>query len=71
MAAADKVLLKLRVGHESQLLDAPLSKQGALHTHRWTVFVRAAEGGPLDSRLLQKAVFALHPDFPNPNRGSF
>ncbi len=69
--SAEKVLLRLVIGHESTLLDVPLIQlpPHPPHTHRWTVFVRSVDGGVLESTLLVKVVFCLHTDFANPKRG--
>uniref|UniRef100_F1L316 Protein ENL n=1 Tax=Ascaris suum TaxID=6253 RepID=F1L316_ASCSU len=66
MTTVSRALLRLFIGHKSEMLDRPTSEG---HTHRWTVFVRSA--GPLqfvDRSFVTKVVFELHPDFANPHR---
>lgn len=65
----ETLLLRLDVGHESVLLAEPRTTFPTAHTHRWTVFVRGQDEGSLDPNLIQKVVFHLHDDFPNPKRG--
>ena len=69
MANGEDLLLKLRIGHESVLLNQPLKRKSGEHTHRWTVFVRAHDGNSFDTKLINRVVFKLHPDFDNPKRG--
>lgn len=62
---SDKIYFRIMVGHESEVLKPKLANG---HTHRWTVFVKGADGGELDCSVVQKVVFLLHNDFPNPKR---
>ncbi|CDW58558.1 YEATS family protein [Trichuris trichiura] len=59
----EKFVLRLEVGHESVMLDAPIPAEPYPHTHRWTVFVRSVSSVRLDSNLVEKVVFQLHEDF--------
>lgn len=67
----ERLQLRLEIGHESQMLipiGAPVPPPGT-HTHRWTVFVRPlSPQASLDQSVVQKVVFQLHEDFPNPKR---
>ncbi|GMT02356.1 hypothetical protein PENTCL1PPCAC_24530 [Pristionchus entomophagus] len=61
-----RLLVKLNVGHSSQLLQPPLPNG---HTHRWTVYVKTHENEDFrDRSLVEKVVFQLHTDFPNHRR---
>uniref|UniRef100_A0A915IIM9 AF-9 ANC1 homology domain-containing protein n=1 Tax=Romanomermis culicivorax TaxID=13658 RepID=A0A915IIM9_ROMCU len=64
----ERLVLKLEVGHESEMLDVGPNPPYGTHTHRWTIFVRGPNETPLESSLIQKVVFQLHEDFPNPRR---
>ncbi|CAF1403677.1 unnamed protein product, partial [Adineta ricciae] len=59
------------VGHSSSIRSKPTTKHNPPRTHDWKIFVRSAEiHGDLNC-LIQRCVFHLHPEFPNPVRELF
>ncbi|KAF8367869.1 hypothetical protein PRIPAC_85698 [Pristionchus pacificus] len=65
-----RLLVRLQVGHRSELLEPDHPKALADgHTHRWTVYVRNQDGTDFQDRsFVEKVLFVLHVDFPNYKR---
>ncbi|GMR55673.1 hypothetical protein PMAYCL1PPCAC_25868 [Pristionchus mayeri] len=66
MGPNGRLLVRLKVGHTSEVLQPPLPNG---HTHRWTVFVKSFDSEDFKDRsFVEKVIFNIHVDFPNPKR---
>ncbi|CAF0892412.1 unnamed protein product [Adineta ricciae] len=68
---AETIEICFEVGHSSSIRSKPTTNHNPPRTHDWKIFVRSAEiHGDLNC-LIQRCVFHLHPEFPNPVRELF